>query len=598
MKMTTTKTNPTHVRRSAIRWPGLAAFLIICALLAAFSWLLLDTIIKWTLERSVGTLNGAEVNIESVDHSWSPLGVTITGIQVTDPAQPDFNRLVIRDVTADLNVEQLLMGRFHFENVVSTGIRVHQPRAATGDVYQVPDKEAMKGWASDGLAALNLSMPNVDDIVARLELKTPAAIEQAKATLAEQKSRIDEVRGNIPTAEDLKAYEAELKKITSAEIKTPQQLQAKKEEFEALKEKFEADRAQLKAIKETATTALDKVKAEFSAVSSAPGQDMERAQELMQLNSAGLTEITAVLFGEQMRQWSQYILLAYEQLAPMLARSADETLVKPQRGEGIWFDFSDANEPPSFLIKKAKTEFAWNETILDVNWANITHQHEQLGQPTTFVARADNSNLWQSLNLNGELALTAAGIDAKQQWQVKGIRLDSVQLSEQSEFMANIVAALLDSEGAVSLRDSMFDGGGTVRLSDMQLDASAENRWAEVIASALRQLSRLDINADISGALTAPEFAFRSDLDRQLGSALQASALEAGKTELADLRSQLQEQSNGFLGANEGDLNGISELLSNAEQRDAKLQELLKAKFESAIEDKLKDRLKGVIGGN
>jgi uncharacterized protein (TIGR03545 family) len=594
--MSATNTKNT-VRPSAIRWSGLSAFIIICALLVAFSWLLLDTIIKWTLERTIGTLNGAEVNISQVEHHWSPLGLKITGIQVTDPAEPEFNRLVIGDVTGEINVEQLLLGRFHFENVVSSGIRVHQQRSAPGEVYQIPDKQDIQDWTKDGLAKLNLSMPNVDDIIARVDLQTPAAIERAKATVAEQKAVLEDARDSLPTAEDLKAYEAELKKITEGEIKTPQQLQERREQFNALKEKFEADRARLKEVKEQASAAVDTLKTDFEAVKSAPQQDLERAQQLLQLNSEGLSEITAVLFGEQMRQWSQYILLAYEQLAPMLARSADETLFKPQRGEGIWFEFSDANEPPSFLIKKAKTEFAWGETVLDVDWANITHQHEQLGQPTTFMVRADNSSLWQNLNLNGELALTAEGIDAKQQWQVKGIQLNSLKLSEQAEFVATLAAALLDSEGEVSLRDNMFDGGGTVRLADMKVEASAQNRWTEVIANALRQLNRLDINADIQGALNAPEFSFNSDLDRQLGSALKAAALDAGRTELAGLQSKLQEQTGGFLGENQDVLESFSTLLGDADQRDAKLQELLKAKFESKLEDKLKDRLKGVLGG-
>ncbi|MBR9907765.1 MAG: TIGR03545 family protein [Gammaproteobacteria bacterium] len=595
--MTQTTSKP-QMRRSAIRWPGLAAFVVICALLAAFTWLLLDTILKWTFESSVGTLNGAEVNIESVEHSWSPLGVRITGVQVTDPTQPEQNRLVVGEITAQLNLEQLLLGRLHFDNVVSSDIRTFQPRQSPGEVYTAPTKEDAKAWAEQGLASLNLTMPNVDEIVSRLELKTPAAITQAKTTIENSKQELESIKANLPTRETLAEYEAQIKALSESKIETPQQLQQKREEFAALKEKFEADKAQVNAIKESTNETLAELKQAFEQVKAAPAADLERAQQLMQLNSEGLNEITAVLFGEQMRKWSEYMLLAYEQLAPMLARSADEKLVKPPRGEGIWFEFSQSQEPPSFLIKKAKTEFAWGETVLDVDWTNITYQHEQLGQPTTFVARASNSALWQLLNLNGELALTAAGIDAKQQWQVQGIKLDNLKLSEQSEFAATLLASLLDSEGSVTLQDSVFDGGGTVRLSDMKVEAKAENKWAAVIANALQQLSRLDINADVAGQLTQPTFSFSSDLDRQLGSALKSAALDASKTELAGLQTKLQEQSNGFLGDNQDALSAFEGLLSDAEQRDKKLQELLKAKFEGAIEDKLKDKLKGILGGN
>lgn len=587
----------TNIRQSAIRWPGLVAFLIIVGLLVAFSWLLLDTIIKWSLERSLGTLNGAEVNIESVEHTWVPLGVRIEQIQVTDPAAPTMNRVVIGAVEGTMNVEQLLLGRLHFENVVSTGIRVQQPRESEGDVYQVPNREDLEGWAKQGLAALDLEVPSTDKVLERMELKTPAAVSEAEQVFAAQKERVNDARSQLPSEDKIKEYEAKVKALTESEIKTPQELVAKREEFEALKEEFEKDKAALVSFKETVTDAVEKLQTQFDAVKDAPAQDMARVQELMQLNSAGLTEITALLFGDQARVWSNYMLLAYEQLAPMLARSADAAAIKPQRGEGVWFSFTGANAPPDFLIKLADTEFAFGETILDVQWNNITHQHEQLGQPTTFRARADNTQLWSSFNLNGELALGADGVDARQQWQLKGVKLDNLALSESSEFAANIVAALLDSEGSVALRDSALDGDATIRLADMQVNANAENRWAQVVASALQSLTRLDIQTSIAGSMTQPTFSLRSDLDRQLGSALKTAAMQEVEPELASLRAKLQEQSGGFLGENEEELSELVGLLTTAENREARLQELLEAKIQNKLEDQVKDRLKGLLNG-
>lgn len=587
----------TNIRQSAIRWPGLAAFLIIVGLLVTFSWLLLDTIIKWSLESSLGTLNGAEVNIESVEHTWVPLGVRIEQIQVTDPATPTMNRVVIGAVEGTMNVEQLLLGRLHFENVVSTGIRVQQPRESEGDVYQAPNREDLEGWAKQGLAALDLEVPSTDKVLERMELKTPAAVSEAEQVFAVQKERVNDARSQLPSEDKIKEYEAKVKALTESEIETPQELVAKREEFAALKEEFEKDKAALVSFKETVTDAVEQLQTQFDAVKDAPAQDMARVQELMQLNSAGLTEITALLFGDQARVWSNYMLLAYEQLAPMLARSADAAAIKPQRGEGVWFSFTGANAPPDFLIKLADTEFAFGETILDVQWNNITHQHEQLGQPTTFRARADNTQLWSSFNLNGELALGADGVDARQQWQLKGVKLDNLALSESSEFAASIVAALLDSEGSVALRDSALDGDATIRLADMQVNANAENRWAQVVASALQSLTRLDIQTSIAGSMTQPTLSLRSDLDRQLGSALKTAALQEVEPELASLRAKLQEQSGGFLGENEEELSELVGLLTTAENREARLQELLEAKIQNKLEDQVKDRLKGLLNG-
>lgn len=267
----------TNIRQSAIRWPGLAAFLIIVGLLVAFSWLLLDTIIKWSLERSLGTLNGAEVNIERVEHTWVPLGVRIERIQVTDPLTPTMNRVVIGAVEGTMNVEQLLLGRLHFENVVSTGIRVQQPRESEGEVYQAPSREDVEGWAKQGLAALNLEVPSTDKILERMELKTPAAISAAEEAFATQKERVNDARSQLPSEEKIKEYEAKVKALTESEIKTPQALVAKREEFEALKEEFEKDKAALLSFKETVTDAVDQLQTQFEAVKDAPAQDMARA---------------------------------------------------------------------------------------------------------------------------------------------------------------------------------------------------------------------------------------------------------------------------------------------------------------------------------
>lgn len=586
------------VRRSAFRWPGLVAFLIIVGVIAAFSWLLLDTILKWSLERTLGTLNGAEVNIAQVEHQWVPLKIRMSDVQVTDPAQPEYNRVAIGEVAGELSWEQLLLGRFHFEEVVSTGIRVHTQRDNAGEVYQLPDKSQMQSWFGENMQELQLSMPSVDEVIDRVDLRTPTAISEARQSFETQKQRVEGLISKLPSKERLAEYEAQVKELSEGDISTPAQLQQRKEKFDKLKQQFASDKAAIEEFKEVATTAVAELKTQLQNVKEAPQHDLDRVGELMQLNSQGLSEITAVLFGEQARRWADYMLLAYEQLMPMLQRSADETAVKPPRGEGIWFSFTGADAPPDFLIKKARTEFAVGPTVLDVDWENITHQHAQLGQPTVFRARGENNALWSLLQLNGELALTAEGFDARQQWKVQGVNLAETALSQRSEFAAKILSALLDSEGNIVLRDSQFDGNAILRLANMTIDAEAENQWAQVIAKALESLNRLDINADIKGALMAPDFKLSSDLDRQLGQALKSAAMDAAGSELTELRQRLTTQSEGFVGEYGDDLSELSGLLTDAENREERLQSLLEAKLQDKLEDKVKDKLKGLLGGN
>lgn len=586
------------VRRSAFRWPGLVAFLVIVGAIAAFSWLLLDTILKWSLERTLGTLNGAEVTIAEVEHQWVPLKIRMSGVQITDPAQPEYNRVAIGEIAGEMNWEQLLLGRFHFEEVVSTGIRVHTQRETPGEVYQLPDKSQLQSWFGENMQDLKLAMPSVDEIIERVDLRTPTAISEAKQSFETQKQRVETLLDKLPTKERLAQYEAQVKALSEGEISTPTQLQQRKDKFAQLQKQFAADKAAIEEFKEVASSAVSELKTHVKEVKEAPQHDLDRISELMQLNSKGLSEITAVLFGEQARRWADYMLLAYDQLMPMLQRAADETAVKPPRGEGIWFSFAGADAPPDFLIKKARTEFALGQTILDVDWENITHQHAQLGQPTVFRARGENNALWSLLQLNGELALTEEGFDARQQWKVQGVNLAETALSQRSEFAAKLLSAVLDSEGNVALRDSQFDGSAILRLANMTIEANAENQWTQVIAKALESLNRLDINADIKGALMSPDFKLSSDLDRQLGQALKAAAMDAAGSELTALRQRLNSQSNGFVSEYGDDLNALSGMLTDAENREERLQSLLEAKLQDQLENKVKDKLKNLLGGN
>ena len=587
-----------HVRQSAIRWPGLAAFFIIVGLLVAFSWLLLDSIIKWTIESTAGTLNGAEVNIGQVEHGWMPLSLALYDIEVTDPAKPESNRLVIAEARGDLDLGQFLIGRTIIEQLNLAGIRVNQPRESAGEVYQDISQEDLERAAQQSWEAIQMEMPSLDEVMATMELSTDKVTAAAEANFKEQKAAVEAAREALPSEETLADYEQQVKAITDDEVEGLAGLEKKRQQLAELKERFQRDRDAVQDFKTVVTTAKETLQRDLEAVREAPAADLKKIREFTSMDGAGLENVTALIFGEQIRSWSKYVLLAYEQLAPMLARSANEEEQKPARGEGIWFSFTEESAPPEFLIKEAITEFAFGETVLDVNWQNITHQHQQLGQPTTFQARADNTALWQSFNLNGELSVSDAGVDARQQWQLRGAKLADVVLSDRPEFLATLAATLLDSEGSVAVRDNLLDGDASVRLAELNINASGEDRWAELLSEALGQLNRLDIRTELAGSLTSPELSLNSDLDRQLGAALQNTAMNAASSKLSDIEGDLNAKAESFLAEQSPELQGLIDLESLAGEKENQLDGLMDAKVEDQVKDKLKEGLLKRLGGN
>ena len=267
--------------------------------------------------------------------------------------------------------------------------------------------------------------------------------------------------------------------------------------------------------------------------------------------------------------------------------------VEPVRGEGQRISFADDNAPPEFLIKKARTEFMVGGTVIDVDWQNITHQHNLLGQPTTYQARADNSDLWNAFNLNGELSLTDLGIDAKQQWQLKGAKLNNLKLSNSSELSANILSSMMDSDGTVLVRENKLDGKAMVRMLNLDLEAEGSSKLTSAVAGALKQLQRLDITTNIGGDIQRPSLSFESDLDDQLGDALAQSAMGEADEKLAEIKADLTAKVSEQLGGQQGLLENLTQWDNESGEQSKQLEELLKAKVGDSLKDKLKSRLGG-----
>lgn len=582
------------MKRSILRWPGLAAFGIIVGVLVLISWLFLDALLKVSLQYTLGRLHGAEVNIERVEHRWSPLTLMAYGVEATDPAKPTHNQVQLDKLSADVSAAQLLLGRIHIAQLDVLGVRVDQVRAdGKGEVYVVPDKQDVKDWATANWQQLQVSLPTKDEIVEQVGLNTGQVASQAETAFKQQREQFEQAKEALPDKEKIAGYQQRIKEITQGDVTGVGDIAARKKKLDQLKEAIRQDKQAINNLREQLSQSKTVLQDQVEQLRQAPANDIKKIREHFQLNEIGLQNVTGLLLGEKARLWSEYLLLAYDQLAPMLARSANTETVQKVRGQGESLSFVEDDAPPEFWVKKANTQILVAGNEITVNWQNITHQHNLLGQPTTYQARVDNSTLWEAFNLNGQLSLLASGIDAKQQWQLKGANLSNLGLSDSSELTASIASALLDSDGTVLVRENELDGQAIIRMLDLQMVAAGSSKITQTVATALEQMDRLDINTDLSGSMLNPKLSLSSDLDQQLAQLLGDSAMAEGQEKLnqikADLESRIQQQ----LGSQTALLDNIGQLNNRAENFEQQLQELLKAKLEDKLKDKLKDRLFG-----
>ena len=71
-----------------IRWSGLAGFVVVVGLIAALWLLAIGPLMKMAVEKYGSEAVGAQVNVEEISLGFSPLSLTITGVQVADKDAP------------------------------------------------------------------------------------------------------------------------------------------------------------------------------------------------------------------------------------------------------------------------------------------------------------------------------------------------------------------------------------------------------------------------------------------------------------------------------------------------------------------------------
>ena len=153
--------------KSIIRLPGLIAFFVMLGLMAATSIIFMDYWIKLVAEKSLANTTGAEVNIASVEHSFSPFGITLNNIQLTDPKAPLTNQFEAESVAANIDLAPLLLRKLIIDDLTISGVQLGSLRDSKGDVYREPSEELSQvaNIFADAKEMLSVDKPVIFDCV-------------------------------------------------------------------------------------------------------------------------------------------------------------------------------------------------------------------------------------------------------------------------------------------------------------------------------------------------------------------------------------------------------------------------------------------------
>ncbi|TNF39216.1 MAG: hypothetical protein EP315_00095, partial [Gammaproteobacteria bacterium] len=162
----------------SIRWPGFVAFVVLVALLIGGALLFAGPITKSILESTLSKMNGARVDIASVDISWSPLAMQLNDIQVTDKQQPMINAVQVGNARFQISFGDVLLKKVIIDEMSMNRIEVDTPRKVSGALkkQQKPEMED-KDDAFLGFDMPDMELPDIKEILQIEPLQTDKLIE-------------------------------------------------------------------------------------------------------------------------------------------------------------------------------------------------------------------------------------------------------------------------------------------------------------------------------------------------------------------------------------------------------------------------------------
>ena len=121
-------------RPKIVRRAGVAVAVVVILAAGIGVQFLTDEMLTAYAAESLTNLNGAQVDIERLSLKPFSGKVTAAGVQVTDPENPQNNRVSIDEFQAQANLYSLLLGKVVIDNVEISALKFDQPRDQPGEV--------------------------------------------------------------------------------------------------------------------------------------------------------------------------------------------------------------------------------------------------------------------------------------------------------------------------------------------------------------------------------------------------------------------------------------------------------------------------------
>ena len=381
-----------------MRWKGIIFLLVLFALIFIVAWLFTDKLVEKELESVATYVNGAKVEIDDLEISFTDLYIRWNRLQITNPRQTMSNRLETGKCELDFEFWPLLSDKFIVESFAMTGIRTNTAREKDGKINK-KEAAAQSGVLTNTARYLEREVSaqvapqltglkkkaNVDSLLSLLDIQSVNKINNLKQHSDSVYTGWEQKLNTLTIEKDAKEAESQIKSIDVNQLKTADQILAASTKVDNVYTLIKTNATELNKIKSD-------LKGDFSSIQSQIGQiddwikdDYTRALSLAKIPRINAETIGKLLFGrrvvDQINGYLDYIALARKYSSGQDKEKPEKQSPPRLKGQNIYF--YNKNARPDFWIKKinisglTENEVSWEGKVSD-----IVSDQRQIGKTT------------------------------------------------------------------------------------------------------------------------------------------------------------------------------------------------------------------------
>jgi uncharacterized protein (TIGR03545 family) len=506
------------------RWWGLIAFFGIVGIALLFCLVFADAIVRRVIERTGTAIVGAEVDVKSAEVTFFPLGISLSGIAVTDPSAPLTNSIELSTVAFSLDALNLLRRKVIIHAMTVTGVRFNTPRTKPGFVVTRPDAPSARPQPpSVTLPAMNL--PSAAEILEKEHLGSLKILDVATIEVQKKQEAWQKRMHELPDASSIDGYRARVDKLRAASrLQRLSDARSVLAEAKSLSDGLQKDLAAVKQARAVFSTDYAAARDVVGRAVRAPQDDLRTLRDKYGFSSSGLQNMSRTLLGGAVTSWIDRGFLWYGRLKPLFASSPEKkgrlAVVKPLRARGVDVRFHEERPVPGLLIALIKASVQPSTGVFGGEVRNITPEQDVLGAPLTFSFSGSGLDTIGSVKISGALDHVRPASSSDSVFiTVSGYRASGLSLSGSPDLSLTLQDGLIDVSMTGQYDGQRIAGRLTASARSVRFQTGSQGSPGQLVVSirsALEKVTSFSLTADITGTPDHYEVTVTSDLDRVL----------------------------------------------------------------------------------